>query len=618
MFGPVAFAQPAPQAFTSPSEEMNGAFGAAVGGLADINDDGIADVVIGAPNESGFFQTLGAGNAYVFSGADGTVEYELVSLNEAEDGRFGGAVAGLGDVDGGADDFVVGADGEDDGAGRAYVYSSFDGTVLHTLASANPENDGQFGRAVAGVDDVDGDGYADVIVGAPQEGLVNATSGGRAYLFSGNTGSLLATFTSPSPADFGRFGSALAGLGDVSGDGVPDVLVGAEQEGAEGGGRAHVFSGADGTVLYSLDSPNSESGGAFGGAVAGLSGSVDGDDTPDLIVGARGETVDGATRAGRAYLFSGSDGTLIEPLQSPNSGQGGFFGIAVASVADGNGDGVPDALVGADGESNGAGRAYVFSGTEMTPYFDLTSPDSESDGGFGEAVAGAPRPDGRADPVVGARRENPDASPGDAGRAYAFSGSVLPVELVEFTAQSAEAGVVTLAWTTASETNNAGFAVERRPIDDAQPAAEFARIGFVNGAGTTTEPQPYRFRDSDLPAHVTRVAYRLKQIDHDGAATYSEAIEIEVGAPVRFALRSNVPNPFRNQTTIHYDLPRPGPVRLAVYDALGRRVAVLVDEAQSTGQKQVTLDGHRLASGVYMLRLEAGGRIAHRRITVVR
>lgn len=55
MFGPVAFAQPAPQAFTSPSEEMNGAFGAAVGGLADINDDGIADVVIGAPNESGFF-----------------------------------------------------------------------------------------------------------------------------------------------------------------------------------------------------------------------------------------------------------------------------------------------------------------------------------------------------------------------------------------------------------------------------------------------------------------------------------------------------------------------------------------------------------------------------------
>lgn len=628
-----AFAQPDPKTLTSPNEEMNGAFGAAVGGLSDINGDGVADIVVGAPTEDKSFtrDVIDAGSVYVLSGADGSLLLSPASPGEEEGGQFGKAVAGIGDTDGDdEDDVLIGASGESGGAGRAYVVyriSSFGSgsSLSRTLESPNEVSGGQFGFAVDDVGDVNGDGLSDVVVGAPQEERLTASKAGRAYLFDGNTKDVLATFESPNPANFGRFGNAVAGIGDVTGDGVPDVLVGAPGEGAGDDGRAYVFSGASqgptSAAEYVLSSENPVSAGVFGGAVAGLGGSVDDDGIPDVIIGASGETVDGDARAGRAHIFSGADGARLQTLQSPNREEGGQFGAAVATVGDGNGDGLPDALIGADGESSGAGRAYVFSGTDEQPYLPpFTSPNAESEGGFGTAVAGAPRPDGRADPIIGAPNETSSGTDG-AGRAYAFSGSVLPVELTEFAARSAEAGAVTLTWTTASETNNAGFAVERRPVGLAgtsAPEAAFARVGFVSGAGTTTEAQQYRFRDGDLPADAPRVAYRLKQIDRDGAATYSEVIEIEVGAPARFALRSNVPNPFRNQTTIHYDLPQPGPVRLAVYDALGRRVAVLVDEAQTAGRKQIDLDGGQLASGVYLLRLEAGGRVAHRRITVVR
>jgi hypothetical protein len=187
---------------------------------------------------------------------------------------------------------------------------------------------------------------------------------------------------------------------------------------------------------------------------------------------------------------------------------------------------------------------------------------------------------------------------------------VLPVELARFTATtSGEA--VTLRWETASETNNAGFEVERAVGEGA-----FERIGFEPGAGTTSASRTYRFTDGDLP-FASALRYRLRQVDVDGAFEYSPEVEVAL-TPTRFALELGGANPFRAATTLRYALPEGGPVTLTVYDVLGRRVATLVDGEKAAGRYTAILDGRRLASGAYFVRLQSGDRVQTRRVTVVR
>jgi hypothetical protein len=191
--------------------------------------------------------------------------------------------------------------------------------------------------------------------------------------------------------------------------------------------------------------------------------------------------------------------------------------------------------------------------------------------------------------------------------------NVLPVELTAFDA-TLDGDRVQLQWATASETTNAGFAVERA-IDG---ASDWVRLGFVEGAGTTSAPQTYRFADANLPFTADRVRYRLKQVDTDGAFEYSEAVEVVLGAPDRLALYPSFPNPAVGRTTIQYALPQAGAVQLAVYDLLGRRVELLVDRTQAAGRQEVAFDARGLASGLYLVRLTADGQTRTQRLTVVR
>jgi hypothetical protein len=306
--------------------------------------------------------------------------------------------------------------------------------VLHTLASPHPEAQGWFGRSVAGAGDVNGDGYSDVLVGAPYEDLPDGTvNAGRAYLFDGITGDTLITLVSPHPEEGGEFGCAVSALGDVDGDGFDDVVVGAwnENPGTSpiDAGRVYVFSSGTGQVLHALESPNEEIDGLFGCAVA-AAGDVDADGYADVIVGADWEDPDTSPAgAGRAYVFSGRTGGLLQTLASPQETASGCFGYSVASIGDADGDSVPDIAVGAVWEGNGpglgnAGRAYVFSGTTGTLLHSLVSPNPRENGGFGRSVAGVGDVDGdgRGDVLVGASGEGGDPDPLYAGRAYIFSG----------------------------------------------------------------------------------------------------------------------------------------------------------------------------------------------------
>lgn len=189
----------------------------------------------------------------------------------------------------------------------------------------------------------------------------------------------------------------------------------------------------------------------------------------------------------------------------------------------------------------------------------------------------------------------------------------LPVDLVTFKA-TLDGETVQLSWQTASETQNAGFAVQRR----VEATDSFSRIGFVEGAGTSSKPRSYQFDDADFPFDAEHVTYRLKQVDLDGSSRYSSEVEVALGTPERYALHGNYPNPVHQRTTIRYELPQSSEVQLVVYDVLGQRVATLAAEQQASGRKEVVFDTSGLASGTYFYRLEANDHVSTRSMTVVR
>ena len=188
-----------------------------------------------------------------------------------------------------------------------------------------------------------------------------------------------------------------------------------------------------------------------------------------------------------------------------------------------------------------------------------------------------------------------------------------PVELASFNA-SASRGQVELVWTTVSETNNLGFEIQRRFDSD----AEWQVLGFVEGAGTTNEPQSYKFVDQ--VNGNGKVSYRLKQLDTEGAFQYSQVIDVTLAAPSRFALLQNYPNPFSTrgtfygavQTRIAFEVPAnySGTVELKIYDVLGREVVTLVNKNLQPGYHEISWDGkdtldRQVVSGVYMYVLKS-------------
>ena len=190
-------------------------------------------------------------------------------------------------------------------------------------------------------------------------------------------------------------------------------------------------------------------------------------------------------------------------------------------------------------------------------------------------------------------------------------------------------GGVRLSWTTTSETNNAGFQVQRQRLQG-RPG-EWREVGFVEGAGTTSEPQTYRFTDAgftdaDIPYAADSLSYRLKQVDVGGTATLTDPITIGRGGPAGLELLGTAPNPASRQITVRYGIPEAtasktrGPARLRLYDLLGREVRSVRLGGSGTvaGRHKRGLDVSGLAPGTYVLRLEAGGQVATRKVTVVR
>ena len=318
----------------------------------------------------------------ILSGVDGSV---LNTITGDPSGNFGFSVDGAGDVNGdGYGDVIVGAPAN--GSGSAFVYSGQDGSVLWSF-SGDSDGDG-FGGSVGKAGDLNQDGFGDVIVGASQ-----FTQGsGYARVLSGFDGTELFTFFGTGTDSRNGFGRSVDGNADVNGDGINDLIVGAIQSNANGGtGIARIFDGSNGNELYSLTGDSSGDG--FGESVA-FAGDVNGDGRDDLLISAifdGGEDIDRVPH-GSVRVVDGLTGDEFYTLLSDGSE---FLGGDLSGAADFDGDGFDDLLVGS------SGVAYLFSGQDGSEIAQF----SDGSVGFGSSVAvlGDLNLDGISDFVVRSR-----------------------------------------------------------------------------------------------------------------------------------------------------------------------------------------------------------------------
>ena len=365
-------------------------FGFSVSGAGDINGDGFADLIVGAPfgDDNGSSNT---GSARVFSGFDGS-EIHTFHGGAAGD-EFGNSVSAAGDVNSdGTPDLIVGAPEADRNGmfnnGYVQVLSGADGGELHVFNGDQSQD--RLGRSVSGAGDVNDDGFEDIIVSVPLDDE-NGFNTGSARVLSGDDGAKLHEFTGDTA--FEKLAGPVSAAGDVNGDGVPDLIVGAPLADS-----ASVFSGDGEGALFEF---NGDAGERFGNSVSGA-GDVNGDGFDDLIVGANVDNNNGLN-SGSARVLSGFDG--VELFEFVADSERDEFGTSVSHIGDVNDDGFDDLIVGAPGDDNNgfeSGSARVLSGSDGSELFEFNGESADDRFGFSVSGAGDVNGDGIADFIVGA------------------------------------------------------------------------------------------------------------------------------------------------------------------------------------------------------------------------
>lgn len=424
----------------------------------DFNGDGIADILVGTGAEDS--GGSGAGAVYLFYGSAGltsTVDASAANvklIGQIADDLFGDAATG-GDVNNdGIADIIVGATGDDTGgfgAGAVYIFygsktlpSSIDADNANVKLVGEDAGD-QFGTSITAAD-VNGDGIADIIVGAISDDS-GGSAAGAAYIFYGSTS--LASSIDASSANVKMIGEnandnlgGSVGSGDINNNGFNDIIVGATEEDAGGAsaGAAYIFFGsASLAATIDASAANSKLIGEAAGDNLGTgiaSGDVNNDGFDDSIIGAQGEGSGGAS-AGAVYIFYGAT-SITTPIDASAANvkitgedAGDLLGESVAS-GDVNNDGIADIIAGArsdDTGGSGAGAVYfIYGSTTLAASIDASAANvkffGEAAGDFlGDSVnaSGDVNSDGIADLITGATAE--DSGGSNAGAAYILYGS---------------------------------------------------------------------------------------------------------------------------------------------------------------------------------------------------
>ena len=379
------------------SDQANAWLGYETAGAGDVNADGYDDIIVGAPKwDNG--QT-DEGGAWVYYGSATGVETSSSWSGESDQtsANYGWSVASAGDVDGnGADDIIVGAYLASNGQtneGQAFIYLGASAGLASSPAWTAESNlyKASFGYDVAGMGDVNGDGYDDVIVGDPNYGWASHQRGlVFGYHGAGGGPNTAADWTVAGQSS-AEFGWAVAGAGDVNGDGYDDAIVGGpDYDGTHNAqGRAVVFHGSSGGLSTTGDAEVLvEQVGAGAGYDVASAGDVNDDGYADVVVGVPYYT-DGEHDEGAAFLYLGS-ASGIDDTRASWEAEGdqdwANFGRGVAGAGDVNGDGLFDLIIAAPSYYNGEsqeGQAYLYLGRSTDRTFYL---DGDGDG-YGDSSA---------------------------------------------------------------------------------------------------------------------------------------------------------------------------------------------------------------------------------------
>jgi RHS repeat-associated protein len=497
------------------SNQAGAALGMAVGTAGDVNGDGYADVIIGAPYyDDG--QT-DEGRVFVYHGSAGGLSSTADwSVSGGQAGaHLGMAVGTAGDVNGdGYADVIIGAPNYDDGqaeAGRALVYhgsaTGLGSTAAWTVSGG--QAGAHLGMAVGTAGDVNDDGYADVIVGAPEYSN-GQTEEGRVFVYHGSATGLSSTadWTADGGQAGASFGFSVATAADVNGDGYADVIIGAPNysDSLSEEGQAFVYYGSAGGLSSSADwtATGGQAGAGFGYAVS-TAGDINGNGYADILIGAPFYDTSGLTNAGQASLYQGSVNGLSSTASWVATGDKAnvWFGAALTTAGDANGDGYAGVIIGAPMYSNGQtneGRIYGYTGspTGLTFYNAIESNQAHAYFGAAVAMAGDVNGDGYGDIIVGA----PGYTNGQAGEgaAFVYHGLTTGPGLEPGWVQSSSQSGANLGWSVSSagDVNGDGYddiIVGAYLYDNGQTDA--GRTYVYHGSATGLETTPAWIADGD-------------------------------------------------------------------------------------------------------------------------
>ncbi len=453
-------------------------------------------------------------------------------------------------------DVLAIADGNDQGTGykRAYLFNGTNGSIIWQYFYPGPNP--SFGKTIISINDITGDNLPDAVIAYGNNGTADLA----VRALNGTNGQTIWTRPMVSNEPKELLELPLPGGGS-------DVIA------AEYFNRIHRLNGTNGDIIWTY----------LLGASAGviqitLINDINSDQIPDVLVASF------ATNG--LNCLSGATGNLLWNWQMD-------FQFGVASIPDLNGDGYDDVIAGAR-----YGNFYCISGRGDSLFFIHSFP-----GDWMYTVNSMPSIDGNFSNEILAGTKN--------GKVVCFSGGTLalPVELTGFTGFVSN-GKVNLNWSTATETNNSGFEIERKSEYD------WTQIGFVPGSGTSSEQRAYSFVDEIVTSG--NYSYRLKQIDFNGQFEYSEIIEIDINTPAEYSLEQNYPNPFNPSTTINYSIKENGLVTLKVFDILGNEVKTIINAEQEAGVYRIEFNASSLASGIYFYTLTAGDFVSTKKMVLLK